>query len=54
MTKQNVLTRGKKQRAQALLQAGQMAEAKTLCTQVCEKDGNGGDAWSMLRLPIAR
>ena len=50
MAKQNVLTRGKKQRAQALLQAGQLEEARILCAQVCEKDRNDVDAWSMLGL----
>lgn len=50
MAKQNVLTRGKKQRAQALFQAGQLEEARILYVQVCEKDRSDTDAWSMLGL----
>ena len=50
MAKQNVLTRGKKLRAQALLQAGQLEEAGTLYAEICQKDRTDVEAWSTFGL----
>jgi predicted O-linked N-acetylglucosamine transferase (SPINDLY family) len=46
----NVLTRGKKKQALALLQSQRWPEAKTLFTQICESDKTDAEAWSNLML----
>ena len=46
--KPNPLTRGKKQKAHALLQHSQLTEAKPLLEQVCRADRRDAEAWYLL------
>ena len=48
MAKKNILTRGKKQQALALMQQGKPAEAKPLLAQVCRTDRSDAEALFML------
>lgn len=48
MSRQNALTRAKKNQALALAQANRLEEARALYTQVCQVDRQDADAWFML------
>ncbi len=48
MTSHNPLTRGKKQKALALLQAGNLGEARALLDKVCATDRRDTEAWYLL------
>ena len=48
MKKNNILTRGKKQRAYACYQDGRLEEARELYARVCDQDKHDADAWFML------
>ncbi|MBI5039823.1 MAG: sulfotransferase [Gammaproteobacteria bacterium] len=50
MSKKNVLTRSKKIKVEELLNRNQLAEACTLCNQVCQIDRTDTDAWILLGL----
>ena len=50
MSKNKVLTRGKKQRALALLKVREYAQAKALLRQVCDKDHADLESWCALVL----
>ena len=45
MAKQNILTRSKKKKAEALLQQRRFQEARALYSRICEQDPNDYDAW---------
>lgn len=48
MAKKNILTHSKKKKAQALMQSGQFAEAKSLCMQICAVDKTDSETWFFL------
>ncbi|MHB8551516.1 MAG: tetratricopeptide repeat-containing sulfotransferase family protein [Acidiferrobacterales bacterium] len=50
MAKSNVLTRAKKAKIETLMRAGQLAEAKELCTRVVHADRFDADAWVTLAI----
>lgn len=53
-TRKNVLTHGKKQKALALLNAGQLSEALELLAQVCARAPADAEAWRMRGVACGR
>jgi len=48
MTRKNILAQSRRKKAQTLLQANRLEEAKNICVHICEKDRRDVDAWIML------